>query len=466
MIDPKRHRNERIVASLIVLAAVTITAWTAWRARETEREVLRDIRYIPRETRITPEIELLREYVRIDTSTPRGVAAGARWLHAELAKRGVRAELIESTEGRLNVYARIEGRQPGEGLLLFNHIDVVPPGDGWTKKPFSGDIELNQLYGRGALDMKGIAVAQMLAFTDVAQSGRAPQHDLIFLATAEEEQGSHHGMLWLLEHRPDIFADIRYGITEGGLTEVMTEKMTFFGIEVGGKQLVRATLTGPDEESLRQARFVLQRWTVRRDVDRVLPEVREYFRDIAPTRVAHREALAGIDGTIQRGEVWKLPLGYRDFMQNSLWVSAPFLDRDRWTMSVVMVNLPDEEPEARAAWLRERVAKYGVEVRVTEKTGPVPLSRTDTPLFAILAAEARKRYDVPAGVQVLFRSQTDSRHLRTRGIICYGVSPFLIDFYQSKSIHGKDERIRLDWFLGGVGYMRESIAAWAFGTKR
>ena len=466
MIDPKRHRNERIVASLIVLAAVAITAWTAWRAREAEREVLRDLRYIPRKTTITPEIELLREYVRIDTSTPRGVAAGARWLHAELAKRGVRAELIESTEGRLNVYARIEGRQPGEGLLLFNHIDVVPPGDGWTKKPFSGDIELNQLYGRGALDMKGIAVAQMLAFTDVARSGRAPQHDLIFLATAEEEQGSHHGMLWLLEHRPDIFADIRYGITEGGLTEVMTEKMTFFGIEVGGKQLVRATLTGPDEESLRQARFVLQRYVVRRDIDRVLPEVREYFRDIAPTRTAHGAALANIDQAIRDGEVWKLPLGYRDFMQNSLWVSAPFLERGQWTMSVGMVNLPDEDPDARVAWLREQVAKYGVQVRVGEKNGPVPLSPTDTPLFEILAAEAKKRYGVPAGVQILFRSQADSRHLRTRGIVCYGVSPFLVDFFQSQTIHGKDERIRLDWFLGGVGYMRESVAAWASGTKR
>lgn len=466
MIDPKRHRNERIVASLIVLVAAALTVW-AVRFHLREREaVYRDVRYIPRTATITPEITLLRDYVRIDTSTPHGAAEGARWLHAQLARRGVQAELIESTEGRLNVYARIRGRQPGEGLLLFNHIDVVPPGEGWTKKPFAAEIELNQMWGRGTLDMKGIAIAQLLAFADVARSGRAPEHDLVFLATAEEEQGSRHGMLWLLQHRPDVFTNIRYGITEGGLTEVMTEKMTFFGIEVGGKQLVRLTLHGPDEETLRQARFRLQRYVVRREPDRVLPEVRQYFLDIAPTRVTAREHLEDIHGSIRRGDIWKLPLGYRDFMQDSLWISAPFQERGRWTMSVRMVNLPDSDPDQRVAWLRGVIANDRVSVTVDEKAGPVPLSPAGTPLYRILAAEAQKRYGVTAGVQVLFRSQTDARFLRTRGIICYGVSPFPVDFFQSSTIHKKDERIRLDWFGQGVGYMRETVRAWATGTER
>lgn len=462
----RRHRNERIVASLLVLAAAAATAWAVWFHRRITDEVHRDVRYIPRTTPVTPEIALLRDYVRIDTTTPRGVAEGARWLHAELAKRGVRAELIESTEGRLNVYARIEGRQPGEGLLLFNHIDVVPPGEGWEKEPFGGEIVLNQLHGRGTLDMKGVAIAQLLAFTDIARSGRAPEHDLVFLATAEEEQGSHHGMLWLLQHRPDVFAEIRYGVTEGGLTEVMTEKMTYFGIEVGGKQLVRLTLTAPDEESLRQARFTLQRWIARREPDRVLPEVRQYFRDIAPTRVSSRAHLEDVDASIARGEIWRLPPGYRDFMQDSLWVSAPFNERGQWTMSVRMVNLPDSDPDERVAWLRGVVAKHGVAVRVDEKSGPVPLTPSDTPLFRILAGEARKRYGVQAGVQVLFRSQTDCRLLRTRGMVCYGVAPFPVDIFQSKSIHGRDERIRLDWFVQGVGYMRGAVRSWAFGNEQ
>lgn len=472
MIDPveaarkkRRHRNERIAAAVLVLIVAALAGAAIWFNRSEEREVLSDIRYIPKRTVLTPEAKLLRQYVQIDTSTPAGIAEGARWLAARLAERGIRAELIESTEGRLNVYARIRGKKPGNGLLLFNHIDVVPPGEGWKHPPFAAVTEYNQMHGRGVLDMKAIALTQLLAFADIANSGRQPEHDLVFLATAEEEQGSRHGMLWLLEHRPDVVEGIGFGITEGGLTEVMTERMTYFGIEVGGKQVVRAVLEGADAETLRQARFRLQRWVVRHDPDRVLPGVRDYFRDIAPTRIASREHLQDIDAAIARGNFWKLPLAYRDFTQNSLWVSAPYVDQGQWKIQVRLLNLPDEEPDARLAWLRGIVAPYGVRVaEVTERNGPVPLSPRDTRLFRILAAEAKKRYQVPAGVQILFRSFTDSRFLRARGIVCYGVSPFPIDYFQSLSIHNRDERIRLDWFGEGIGYMRDAVRAWAFAT--
>lgn len=474
MMDPaeaarkkRRHRNERIVAALIVLAVAALTAATVYWHRSQEQAVLRDARYIPKVAVITPEIELLREYVRIDTTTPQGVAAGARWLAAQLAKFGVRAELIESTDGRLNVYARIKGREAGGGLLLFNHIDVVPPGDGWRKPPFAGEIELNQMYGRGVIDMKSLAITQLLAFGAVARSGRVPGHDLVFLATAEEEQGSRNGLRWLLEHRPDVIGGIHYGITEGGLTEVMTETMTYFGIEVGGKQLVEVTLAAPDEESLRQARFVLQRYVVRREPDRVLPEVRRHFRDIAPTRVSARPYLADIDRTIAQGDFWRLPYSYREFMTDSLWLAAPSKgDRD-WRMFVRMVNLPETDPDARIEWLRGQVAKFGVTIaEIHEKQGPVPMSSSDTPLFRILAAEARQQYGVDAGVQILYRSQSDSRFLRPLGIVCYGVSPFAVDYFQSLSIHGRDERVRLDWFGQGVEYMKRVVQTWAFTTPR
>lgn len=469
MIDPaeaarkkRRHRNERIVAALIVLVAATLTvAAVLWHRRQRE-EAFRDTRYIPRPDTITPEVLLLQEYVRIDTSTPQGVAAGARWLAAQLARSGVQAELIESTEGRLNVYARIKGKTPGGGLLLFHHIDVVPAGSGWKKPPFAAEIELNQLHGRGALDMKGIGLTHLLAFGKIAQSGRVPEHDLVFLATAEEEQGSRHGMQWLLRHRPDVIAGIQYGLTEGGLTEVMTEKMTYFGIEVGGKQLVEMTLVADDEASLSKARFLLQRYVVRREPDRVLPEVRRHFRDIAPSRTTYSSYLADIDRTIAEGNFWRLPYSYREKVVDSMWLDAPRRE-ETWKMFVRMMNLPDTDPDAKIEWLRGQVAKYGVTIgEIHVKQGPVPTSASETPLFRLTAAEARRRYGVDAGVQFGYRSLSDSRYLRPLGISSYGVSPFPVDYFQSLSIHGKDERIRLDWFGQGVEFMQAVVEAWAY----
>lgn len=460
----RRHRNERIAAAFVILVLAGIAGGILWWKQRVTDE-LQDSTYIPQNVTVTPEMELLRDYVRIDTSTPAGSANGARWLAAQLQKRGIRAELIESAPQRLNVYARIPGRNRGEGLLLFNHIDVVEPKGEWTHPPFSGTISGDQLYGRGALDMKGTAICQLLAFADVA-GGPAPAHDLVFLATADEETGSRYGMQWLLANRPDVFAGVKYGITEGGLTELMREKMTYFGIEIGGKQLVELTLTGGDQESLRQARMALEPYMFSRDAERVLPEVARFLKTIAPTRMAYRPYLEDIHRTIREGEFWRLPSSYRDYMQNTLWADAPVRQGERWSMIVRQINLPDEDPDRRIAWLQRIVAPYGVELgEVRIKEGPVPLSPIDTPLFAILKNEAARRYQVTVGEQIQYRSTSDSRFLRTRGIVSYGVAPFPIDFYQSLGVHGPNERIRLQWFAQGIEYMRSAVGQWARGSE-
>lgn len=460
----RRHRNERIAAAILVLVAGAIVAGIRWWS-EWEREQLeRDKRYIPQAAAITPEILLLQEFVRIDTSQPAGAAAGARWLAAYLRRNGIAAELIESAPDRLNVYARIRGKSPGEGLLLFNHIDVVPPGEGWGVPPFSGTIGLNMMYGRGTLDMKALTVCQLAAFLEIARSGRAPAHDLVFLATADEETGSRYGMQWIIAHRPDVLAGVKFGITEGGITEMMTQRMTYFGIEVGGKQRVVFPLEGDDAESLRQARIALEPYMFPREAERVLPVVRRFFRGLAPTRIAFKPYLADIDRTIAEGQFWRLPAPYRDLTQNSLWVTAPVRSGDHWAMAVTQANLPDERPEDRIAAIARVVAPYGVRVgEVWERQGPVTVSPEDTPLFAILRSEAERRYAVKAGLQILYRSGTDARFLRPLGIVCYGLSPYPVDYFQSNSIHGVNERIGLGYFLDGVGYMKVIVERWAAG---
>ncbi len=460
----RRHRNERIVALIVILIAAAAAGGIAWWAQFEGEQLERDRRYIPKVAKITPEVLLLQEFVRIDTSNPKGAAAGARWIAEYLRKHGVTPEIIESAPDRLNVYARIRGRNRGEGLLLFNHIDVVPPGEGWQVPAFDGAIALNMMYGRGTLDMKAMTVCQLLAFLDIARSDRAPAHDLVFLATADEETGSEYGMQWIIAHRPDVLDGVRYGITEGGITEMMTERMTYFGIEVGGKQRVVLTVEGDDLQSMQNARFALEPHMFSREPDRVLPVIRDFFRDLAPTRIAFKPLLADIDGAIAQGQFWQLPASYRDLTQNSFLVSAPTSSDGRWSMTITQANLPDERPDDRIAWVERMVKPYGLRVgEIRQKQGPVPVSTDDTALFRILEREAERRYKVEAGLQLLYRSATDARFLRPIGIVCYGVSPYPVDFFQSISIHGPNERIRVDYFVDGINYMRTVVDAWAAG---
>jgi acetylornithine deacetylase/succinyl-diaminopimelate desuccinylase-like protein len=462
VIDPRRHRNERVAAAILILILGGV-AWAVIRWNRAEEQALRaDRRYIPRVVKMTPEVAALQELVRIDSSKPAGVTAAARWIAAYLQRNGIRAELIESAPSNVNVYARIKGRTPGQALLLFNHIDVVQPGNGWTVEPFAAKILGDKMYGRGTVDMKALTLCQLVAFVDVAKRGTPPAHDLVFLATADEETGSRYGMQWLLAHRPDVFEGVAYGLTEGGITELVGDRLTYFGIEVGGKQMVQAVVSAPARDALRAARIALEPEMFPRRPYRVLPEVRAYLAHLAPTRMQYRDALGDIDRTIREGRFWQLPPTYRDLMQNSVTTGPPVQERGRWQMVVNMVNLPDEEPDARLAWLAQTVGPAGANVReVLVKEGPVPMSTEKTPLFGLLAEEARRRYGVAAGPQVLYRSASDARFLRPHGIICYGISPYMVTYFQSLAIHNDDESVTVGAFQDGVEYLRKVILAWA-----
>jgi len=97
----------------------------------------------------------------------------------------------------------------------------------------------------------------------------------------------------------------------------------------------------------------------------------------------------------------------------------------------------DEDPDARLRWLNEKAQALGVKVgEVKRKDGPSPISPEDTPLFARIATEVHRELgaDVPVGPEVLAGSTTDARFLRPRGLICYGLQPFPLDFFQSLTV--------------------------------
>jgi acetylornithine deacetylase/succinyl-diaminopimelate desuccinylase-like protein len=165
---------------------------------------------------------------------------------------------------------------------------------------------------------------------------------------------------------------------------------------------------------------------------------------------------------IQKG--WLVPLNYAELMMDGIWMSgAEPAVSGGFRMRILMRNLPDEQPDDRIAWLSGMAKPYGVRIgEIHEKQGPALPSTSDTPLFRLIATTASRQYGVTAGPDVLPFSTTDSRFLRARGIVCYGLQPFPLDFFQSLGIHGPNERVRVDWFDQGVVFLREVVRRWAF----
>lgn len=462
-------RSRRLSPSFWAIAIVGLVAFVgmmihSWRLSRP----LNVNTFIPKTEVITPEIELLRAYIRIDTSNPPGrELEGARFLIDELARRGVKAELIESAPGRANVYARIKGRTDGEGLMLLNHIDVFPAGTWrWSEPPFAANTKMNMLYGRGVLDMKSIGICHLLAFAELAASGKVPERDIVFLATADEETGGDLGVAWLLEHRPDIFDGIGYALNEGGISETLEDEPTYFGIEVGSRQFVSLELRARDRRSLERARASMLPLREPRDPSRVLPEIPALLRDASRFRKENRELIADVERTIANGDFFRLGKPYRALFYSSANPGGIHAaDGGGFVMDVTLANLPDEEPRAAIDRVRRVVSPFDVELQIIKTQGPTPITRFDTPLFETIRTVVIEQYgdEVFVGPIVLPYSSNDSRYLRVRGIRAYGLCPFPLSIYQTWGIHGGDERVRLDWFVDGVDVMRRIVDRFATG---
>jgi acetylornithine deacetylase/succinyl-diaminopimelate desuccinylase-like protein len=145
--------------------------------------------------------------------------AAAEHVAAALADVGYDVSYVESgAPGRGNAVARLPGADPSRGaLLVHGHLDVVPadPAE-WSVHPFAGEVRDGYLWGRGAIDMKGMLAMTLAVARAYRRDGVVPARDLVFAFLADEEAGGFHGARWLVEHRPELFDGVTEAIGEVG----------------------------------------------------------------------------------------------------------------------------------------------------------------------------------------------------------------------------------------------------------
>ena len=194
-------------------------------------------------------VTLLRDLIRIDTSNPPGgETPAAEYLAEYLTANGVACELVARDPSRANVIARVPGQGGGPSLMLLGHTDVVPAAArGWRHPPFGGVLDdEGWVWGRGALDMKNEVATRAVAMAEIARTGEPLQGDLVFVAVADEEDGTNRvGMSWLVDERPDLATD--YVINEGAAERLqLADGRTVVTVCVGEKSAatVRVTALG------------------------------------------------------------------------------------------------------------------------------------------------------------------------------------------------------------------------------
>jgi acetylornithine deacetylase/succinyl-diaminopimelate desuccinylase-like protein len=167
-------------------------------------------------------LTLASDLIRIDT-TNLGDGTGrerpaAEYVAERLGEAGIDATLIESAPNRANVVARIAGTDPSrDPILVHGHLDVVPAeAADWSVHPFSGEVRDGLLWGRGAVDMKGMDAMMLAVVRAWAREGRRPPRDVVLAFTADEEASAEHGATWLVTKHADLFEGVTEGISESG----------------------------------------------------------------------------------------------------------------------------------------------------------------------------------------------------------------------------------------------------------
>jgi acetylornithine deacetylase/succinyl-diaminopimelate desuccinylase-like protein len=249
-------------------------------------------------------VDLLQRLIRLDTVNPPGnETLAATLLQEYLAESGVESELYAKVPERANLVARLRGRGVGPSLLLLSHTDTVlaDPAE-WKVDPWAGELLDGEVWGRGALDMKGEVAASAVTIASLAREGFEPAGDLIFVAAADEEVGQGHGLQWLCENHPEaIRAD--YALNEGAGERIelggnpyyvcsTAEKMSSpFRLLVHGRA-GHASMPGIADNALVKAAALIERLGTYKPELRTGPETDALMEAIAGRRLSAEEALA------------------------------------------------------------------------------------------------------------------------------------------------------------------------------
>jgi acetylornithine deacetylase/succinyl-diaminopimelate desuccinylase-like protein len=424
-------------------------------------------------------VDILCEYLRIDTTNPPGnEAPGAEFLGSILKHEGIDCFFYESAPGRSSVLARIKGGGEGKPLILLNHIDVVPANpENWSVHPFSGEIADGFVWGRGALDMKGMGIMELMAFIAAARQGPELRRDVVFLAVADEEAGGYSGVRMLLENHPqELEADVV--INEGGYATLdLVAGRPFFMIANAEKygywlRLKRRGIGGHGSMPTGQGALdlmvpALARLLASKRPMNINPTMQVFFSRLAE----HWEILAPYkeDGSLQTLE--------RLIVENNLTALPALSAVVRDTVSLNMLNagvkinvIPDEAeafldcrllPETAGdeflAYIREALEDPDMDVDVFMDMEKAPASPLESDFLRCIEKVVQSDYPDAITSPFMLSGLSDSRFFRARGVPCYGIIPARLGLMDLARIHGVDERIPVQDVKEGVKFVYDLV---------
>lgn len=429
----------------------------------------------------------LTDLIRINTSNPPGnEQLAAMYVAGVLQKEGIKPEILDLAPGRSAVVARLRSSvvpDPSKALLLVAHLDTVPVEKSrWTVNPFGAVIKDGYLYGRGAIDDKGMLAANLAVFVGLKRANAHINRDVIFLATADEEGGGDASIRMLIAKYWDKFA-AGFAINEGGNVFMKDGKVQYIGVQASEKVAVNISVVAhgasghasqptKDNAVLHLAAAIAKIGSYTAPVH-FTAIVRRYFEGLVPLENDEIGKWIRSMDTPDRGEHAQRVVADASPLWNAMMrdTIAPTVLTAGVANNVIPAEaranlnvrlLPGDSVSTVLNDLTKLVNDPVVKLEVQPNAGlAAPPSSLESAFYNVICQVASREF---AGAPALpFQSTwlTDSAQLRLHNVQAYGLVPFPLADEDLKRMHGDDERIPLAAFDKGVDVLIKIVTEFA-----
>ena len=395
------------------------------------------------------------------------------------AHRVLQRDLID---GRSALY-RWPGDTPEHPVVLMAHYDVVPAsGEGWEHPPFSGAItgsgESREVWGRGAIDDKGVLVAILEAVERLAEHGKRPAGD-VYLSFGHDEETAGSGARAVARTlgergiRPRLVLDEGGAVVEGVFPGVR-QPIAVVGVTEKGLATLRLSVEQPGGHAATPPRF---------------PATARLAR--AVTRLTRHPAPAHLSGPVRDmittlGGRARWP--YRAVFRN-LWLTKPLVTAllarltpetsalvrttaavtqlggsaapnvlaERATATVNLRIAPGSSVTEAVAHARRVIRDPAVRIEVEHPSEPSPISPADGPVWDLLADVIGTVFPAAVVTPYVMLQASDSRHFTSISDAVYRFQPFDLTPAERGTLHARNERIRVSTLERGVEFFEELL---------
>jgi acetylornithine deacetylase/succinyl-diaminopimelate desuccinylase-like protein len=427
--------------------------------------------------------DFLSGLIRVNTTNPPGnETAAAKYVAKSLEKDGFKCELFESAAGRGSVVTRLKGASLKPSLLLLSHLDVVAANPKeWSVDPFGGLVKDGFVWGRGALDMKGMTAIEVMVLKLLKRNNVKLKGDVILAATADEEKGGEAGAGWLVRNHPDkVRADCV--LNEGGGMAMKIDGKNMFTINTAEKGILwfkvkaggtpgHGSVPGAADNAILRMNKVVEKLGGHRSKILLLPTVKQYIGEISRSSKL-RDLSALLQNPTKSDQILD------KLAQEDKYLAEELRARLRMTVTPTMINggvkeniipseceavfdcrvLPNQSPTEALSEVKGLLKDAGLDKLTFEtiQANEPSESSLSTSLYQLIT-DVLKEFESRCRVApVMLTGGTDSRFFRKLGSICYGFHPVRPETSYSEmqeTIHGIDERISIENLVFGTSVL-------------